>query len=162
MKEVSRRAHYPQFPFESAGRNQSLSLYEAMATHLTAFITSADLTTFLGAEKEKLTANGMTAAKFARVIAEINSEIDGYVQYRELEFTPDALKNHACVIARYRLHQDKASERMKDEYDDSLAFFAKVASGAWALPYAVPAQDSTASAGVWFTAKPARFTGRAF
>jgi phage gp36-like protein len=132
---------------------------------MTAYLTSSDLDTFLGAEITSLTAGGLTPERYAQTIADINDEVNGYVGPRILASVPNALKHHACAMARFRLHKDKVSERMKQDLDIALKFFAKVEAGTWALPLAddpATAENESAGAGGWFSAQPSRFTGRGY
>lgn len=134
-----------------------------MSDPITTFITSTDLDTYLStAEKTALTASGMSAERYTQTIADINSEVAGYVGARALASVPGALIQHACAMARYRLHKDARSDAMQKDMDLALAFFKAVANGSWALPLIVdPTAVDNTGLGVVFTARPSRFTGRA-
>jgi len=132
---------------------------------MTEYITPSDLDTFLGAELARLTTAGLTPERYAQVISDINDEVGGYVGPRVLAYVPAALKHHACAIARYRLNKDNVSERIKQDVDLANRFFAKVEAGTWLLPLAddpATAENESSGAGIWFSAQPSRFTGRAF
>ena len=135
-----------------------------MSDPITTFILAADLDTFISpAEKVQLTTAGMSTARYTQTIADINSEVLGYIGTRQLASVPAALIQHACAMARYRLHKDKRSEAMQKDLDLALAFFKAVASGAWALPLVPdPLTPEATGAGVWFTARPSVFNGQAY
>ena len=127
----------------------------------TTFITAADLDTFISAdEKTRLTTAGLTPERYAQAIEDANSEVAGYVGPRTLASIPGALKQHACAITRYRLHKDKASERIQADFDNAMAFLKLVAKGDWVLPVVVdPVVPESTGLGVYFTSKSSRFDG---
>lgn len=133
-------------------------------TPLTVFITAADLDAFLGAdEKTRLTMAGLTAERFDAAIADVNDEIAGAVGAKVLASVPKAFIHHGCSIARYRLHKDKATERMKADLDIAVKYFSDVQKGLVYLPLAVdPNASEPVTAGGWFTAQPSRFSGKAY
>ncbi len=130
------------------------------------YITLSDLDTFLGeSEKTRLTNAGITAERYAATLSDVNQEVALYVGGRVLAFVPGALKYHACAITRYRLFKDKAPEKVKEEHDIAQRFFKQVLDGTFPLPIAddpATPENESASAGVWFSAEPARFTRRGF
>lgn len=65
--------------------------------------------------------------------------IDGYVsaQYAlPLATTPPLLTDLACVIARYRLWKDRASEQVRLDYEDAISTLKRIAGGTVRLPVA--------------------------
>lgn len=135
-----------------------------MPTPINVFVTAADLDTAIGSdEHSRLAAAGITPERFAAVVADVNDEIAGAVGAKVLAAVPKAFVHHGCAIARYRLHKDKATERMKDDQDAATKYFSEVQRGNVYLQLAAdPASDQTTGAGVWFTASPPRFTGTAY
>lgn len=131
---------------------------------MTEFITATDLDTFIDErEKESFTSSGLSPERYLQLIDDTNSEISGYVGARVLASVPTAFKHHACALARYRLWKDQASPRIIHDMELANKFFKAVADGSWALPLVPdPASPEPAGLGVWFTAQPSRFTGRAY
>lgn len=128
----------------------------------TTFITAADLDTFITASEKALLTNAglLTPERYAQAIEDANSEVAGYVGNKTLSSIPGALKRHTCVIARYALFKDKASEKVQKEYDNAMAFLKLVANGTWALPVVEdPAVPESTGLGVYFTVKTSRFDG---
>lgn len=129
------------------------------------FITAAALDVYLGDEKARLEAAGITAERYTATVAEVQDEVAGYVGPRTLTHVPSALTHHACAIARYRLWRDKVTEKVKEDHDLALKFFQAIQAGRYSLPLAddpdTP-EDESASLGVWFTAPPRRLTGSAW
>jgi phage gp36-like protein len=131
----------------------------------TQYITPAQLDVYLGDEKARLLTAGLTPERYAQAIADISDEIAGYVGARVLAAVPAAFVHHGCAIARYRLNRDKASERQQKDLDLANKYFSDVQKGNVYLVLAddpsTPENESL-TAGVWFSAQPSRFTGRAY
>lgn len=65
-------------------------------------------------------------------IEDASVEVDGYVsrQYPlPLPMVTKSLKRAVAVIARYYLWKDKASEQIRQDYEDAIKWLDKVASG---------------------------------
>lgn len=65
-------------------------------------------------------------------IADAAGEINGYLQGRyRLPFAtvPTVLKRIACDIARYFLYDDKATDQVRQRYDDAIKFLMGAAKG---------------------------------
>ena len=131
----------------------------------TEYLTPSQLDVYLGDEKTRLLAAGLTFERYAQAIADINDEIAGYVSARVLAAVPAAFVHHGCAVARYRLNRDKATERQQKDLDLANKYFGDVQKGLVYLPLAddpsTPENESS-TAGVWFSARPSRFTGRAY
>lgn len=57
-------------------------------------------------------------------------EVDGYIGVRyslPIAETPQNLKRLVCDIARYRLWKSRASEEVRQRYEDAIAFLKRVA-----------------------------------
>ncbi|WP_308569911.1 phage protein Gp36 family protein [uncultured Haemophilus sp.] len=62
--------------------------------------------------------------------------IDSYLAGRytlPLTSVPAVLSRHCCYLARYFLEKNRATEQARQDYEDSLRFLEKVASGAISL-----------------------------
>ena len=62
--------------------------------------------------------------------------IDSYLAGRytlPLTSVPAVLSRHCCYLARYYLEKNRATEQARQDYEDSLRFLEKVASGAISL-----------------------------
>lgn len=72
-------------------------------------------------------------------IAQADAEIDGYlgvVITLPLVGVPELVKNISCVIARYRLHENQATERVRQDYEDAVRMLRDIAGGRLALSVA--------------------------
>lgn len=81
-------------------------------------------------------------------LASADNLIDGYVgaQYAlPLAATPALLTELACDIARYRLWKDRASEQVRQGYEDAIDTLKRIAAGSVRLP--VPSGGTAAAAG---------------
>lgn len=80
----------------------------------------------------------------ASAIEDACVEVDGYVarQYAlPLPVVTRSLKRAVAVIARYYLWKDKASEQIRQDYEDTIKWLDKVASG---KVYLIFGTDATA------------------
>lgn len=67
-----------------------------------------------------------------KALADADAEINGYLAGRytlPLVSTPLILVGHACDIARFRLYDDRATEAVRQRYDDAIKYLGKVAEG---------------------------------
>lgn len=128
-----------------------------------AYLTAEALDDYLGAtEKTRfLSAGGVSAEQYAALVAAVSDEVAGYVGDRALSRVPAAMTLHACAVARYRLYRDKASEAVRAQFEDAMAYLRAVQAGKISLPVAQPADDpatpedeSQANAAAWITSKP--------
>ncbi len=65
-------------------------------------------------------------------LADADAEIDGYLAGRytlPLQTVPEALRRIACDVARYHLHDDRATEQVTKRYDDAIKFLRMVSKG---------------------------------
>lgn len=71
------------------------------------------------------------------VLADADVEIDGYVSVLytlPLLTAPALLKQLACDISRYRLWKDRASEQVRQGYEDAVATLKRISAGTVRLP----------------------------
>ena len=67
-----------------------------------------------------------------RALDDAKHEIDSYLTGRydlPLAETPGVLVRRACDIARYFLYEDRASETVRQRYDDAVSWLRKVSEG---------------------------------
>lgn len=127
------------------------------------FITLAALDTFLGAEKDRLVKAGLTLERYAQVIADVNDEIAQNCMGKTVAVVPNAFVHHGCVMARYRLFQDKVTEKMAADLVIATAYFKDVRATNIFVQYAeAPTTPDTADSGVWYTSRPNIFKGFVF
>ena len=72
-------------------------------------------------------------------IAQADAEIDGYlgvVVALPLSSTPELVRNLSCAIARYRLHENQASERVAEDYKDAVRMLRDISAGRLSLSIA--------------------------
>lgn len=81
----------------------------------------------------------------ARALADADAEIDSRISVRyavPVSPTPAAVLDAACRIARYKLHEDRAPEKVRNDYKDAIAWLDAVAAGRANLPGAALAETS--------------------
>lgn len=82
-------------------------------------------------------------AVLARAIADAEAEIDSYLAARyqlPLPSVPTVLTRVGCDIARYRLWNDRASDEVRQRYEDARRLLEALAAGKVAL--GLPAADT--------------------
>lgn len=97
-----------------------------------------------------------------QALADASAEMDGYLasRYRlPLPSVPEVLRRICCAIARYRLWEDLASERVRQDYEDARRFMEALSRGdvSLGLPADLPAPQPVAGVA---HAAPARVFGR--
>lgn len=106
-----------------------------------AYATVADLVARYGEDEMIQRTDRVNAGVIAQDIAQkalddAAAEIDGYLASRyklPLPTVPPHLARIACAIARYRLWEDLASERVRQDYEDSRRFLEALAKGTVSL-----------------------------
>ncbi len=124
---------------------------------------------FGDAELKQLTdrVNGATidATVVAAALADADAEIDSYLVQRytlPLSVTPDVLKRVACEVARYRLYSNQsaeASETVRNNYKDAVAWLRDVAAGRANLDPNSSAALPTSAGGPQYKAPDRVFNG---
>ncbi len=100
----------------------------------------------------------------ARALADADGEIDARISVRFAVplagDAPPVVVDVACRIARYKLHGDKATERIRADYEDAMRFLADVAARRANIPgLTEPTVGGVSNAGpVAVAAPPVRFT----
>lgn len=75
-------------------------------------------------------------SKVNEALEDASQTIDSYLagRYRlPLNAVPSVLERHCCYIARYFLEKNRATDQARLDYEDSIRFLEKVASGAISL-----------------------------
>lgn len=84
----------------------------------------------------------------ARCLANADAEINGWIAGRyttPLNPVPQILVEKECVLARYYYHRAKATERVRSDYEDAMAWLQNVAKGLVSLGnVAGPTQPASA------------------
>lgn len=84
-----------------------------------------------------------------RALEDAAAEIDSSLAARyalPVASVPPLLVRLACAIARYHLHDEAATQRIRDDYEDALKVLAEIRSGARLLPLAATDGGGTAPA----------------
>ncbi|MCX8016619.1 MAG: DUF1320 domain-containing protein [Rhodocyclaceae bacterium] len=112
------------------------------------YATPAMLAVRVGAERlieitDRMGAGAVDAAVAGKALMDAAAEIDGYLAVRytlPLATVPPMLARLACAIARYRLWEDLASERVRQEYEDARRVLEQLARGqvSLGLPASLP------------------------
>ncbi|HDR0920315.1 phage protein Gp36 family protein [Pasteurella multocida] len=74
--------------------------------------------------------------KVQEALEDASQTIDSYLagRYRlPLQTVPAVLERHCCYIVRYFLEKNRATDQARLDYEDSIKFLEKVASGSIAL-----------------------------
>ena len=74
--------------------------------------------------------------KVKEALDDASQTIDSYLAGRyslPLSTVPAVLERHCCYIARYFLEKNRATDQARLDYEDSIRFLEKVASGAISL-----------------------------
>lgn len=91
---------------------------------------------------------GIDATKVARALADADGEIDSYLRARyavPIASPPAEVVNAACNIARYRLHDDAATEDIRRRYEDVRAWLRDVSKGAASIDAPATGSDASSS-----------------
>ena len=84
-----------------------------------------------------------------RAIEDARGEIDSYLSPRyavPLASVPESVRSVACVIARYRLHDDRATERIRYDYEAAIRWLRDVSTGRAVIAELVPVGRSVGAA----------------
>lgn len=96
---------------------------------LTAAAGGADMSGWASGDVEAVTE---VMASINQALEDAQSAIDGYLAARygtPMPTPPAVVKRLACDIARYYLHDDRATETIQKRYDAAIAFFRDVSAG---------------------------------
>ncbi|TCS69766.1 phage gp36-like protein [Sulfuritortus calidifontis] len=118
------------------------------------YATAADLITRYGEDEliqltDRVGAGVVDTAIVSRALDDAEAEIDGYLaaRYRlPLPTTPALLARIACDIARYRLWEDRASDEVRQRYEDARRLLENISSGraSLGLPAGLPPESQPA------------------
>lgn len=89
-----------------------------------------------GEQSIKTLAVSADSSKVAEALEDASQTIDSYLAGRytlPLKSVPAVLERHCCYIARYFLEKNRATEQARRDYDDSIRYLEKVASGTISL-----------------------------
>ena len=89
-----------------------------------------------GEQSIKTLAISADSPKVAEALEDASQTIDSYLAGRytlPLKSVPAVLERHCCYIARYFLEKNRATEQARRDYDDSIRYLEKVASGTISL-----------------------------
>jgi phage gp36-like protein len=119
------------------------------------YASQADLTTRYGEKEIALATDRVSgavidAAVVTRALADADALIESWLSARyavPVTPVPALLTDIACQIARYRLNEDAASERVRDDYKGALAQLKALAAGDAVLTGAAPAGSAGAVPG---------------
>jgi phage gp36-like protein len=95
----------------------------------------------------------------ARALTDTDSLINSYLAGRytvPLITVPSVLNAYACSIARFKIHRDRASERVAADYSEALKWLGLVSAGAVSLADAEDAPTEQTSGSTVKTNSPAR------
>lgn len=84
----------------------------------------------------RLSDGRLDETKVEESLEDASQTIDSYLAGRyplPLNSIPAVLVRHCCYLARYFLEKNRATEQARQDYEDSIRFLEKVASGAISL-----------------------------
>ncbi len=131
------------------------------------YATQQDLVDRFGAQElarltDKDLGETINASTVDRALADTDAEIDSYLSKRvatPLSPAPALVNAHACTIARYRLHGDMVTDRIRDAYKDARAWLEKAAKGEVSID-GLQVAEGAASADMPLVEGPERIFGR--
>ncbi|PHO20057.1 hypothetical protein CQR79_09200 [Aggregatibacter actinomycetemcomitans] len=100
------------------------------------YATAEGLVKRYGEQSIKTLAGSADSAKVAEALDDASQTIDSYLAGRytlPLKSVPAVLERHCCYIARYFLEKNHATDQARRDYDDSIRYLEKVASGTISL-----------------------------
>ncbi|WP_306603927.1 gp436 family protein [Azonexus sp.] len=105
------------------------------------YATQSDLEERFGSEElaqltDRVNGSIIDAAVVGRALADAHAEIDSHLAVRyplPLSSSPEVLVAIACDIARYRLHDERATEIVAKRYEEAARRLRALASGAAVL-----------------------------
>lgn len=108
-------------------------------------------------------AGEVDAAVVALALADAAAVVDSYLGVRYATPlplpAPPRVVDLACQIARYRLQEQRASDRVRQDYTDALAFLRDLSGGRATLPgLSLPVPPGQGSGVVGVAAPPVTFT----
>ena len=120
------------------------------------YATQDDLVKRFGAQEliertDPVNVAAIDADVVARILADADAEIDGYVAGRytlPLPSVPHLLVGIACDIARFRLMGESTTEETRKRYEDAVKLLKAIASGLVVLPNAVALVPSSSGVAV--------------
>lgn len=71
-------------------------------------------------------------AVLTQALLDADAEINGYLQARytlPLGSTPELIKRVACIIARYNLYEDVATDEVRRRYEDAVRMLKSISRG---------------------------------
>ncbi|QOF67441.1 DUF1320 family protein [Actinobacillus sp. GY-402] len=89
-----------------------------------------------GEQSIKTLAGQADSPKVTEALEDASQTIDSYLAGRytlPLKSAPAVLERHCCYIARYFLEKNRATDQARRDYEDSIRYLEKVASGAISL-----------------------------
>lgn len=109
-----------------------------------AYGTQADLIARYGepeiiqaSDRDDPPSGAIDSASVDRALDDASSEIDSYLATRytvPVASPPNVLKAAELVVARYRLHDDRATDRIRDDYKSIISWLRDVSTGKASLP----------------------------
>lgn len=117
----------------------------------------------LNTNRETPSTGVIVDAVLDEALADAEAEANGYLRVRmttPVNPVPTTLTQQVCAIARYRLWKERASEKVRQDYEDARAWLKDVAAGRVALGNSGDAPTLAPSRGApQVVARPRRFTG---
>jgi phage gp36-like protein len=118
------------------------------------YATIDDLVTRYGADElaqrtDRISGEILDESIVNRALADADAEIDSSIGRRyalPVASVPPLLVRIACTIARYHVHDEAATKRIRDDYDDAMKVLADIRDGRRTLPLATADGGGTAPA----------------
>lgn len=84
------------------------------------------------ADRDEPPAGAPDPAIVQRALDDATAEVDAYLATKyatPLVTVPNAVLSATCVISRYRLHDDKATEKIRTDYEDAIRWLKDISAG---------------------------------
>ncbi len=124
------------------------------------YATRTDLEDRAGVDELEQRESMLPAGAVAGALADADAEIDSYLAARyslPLASVPSLLKRVACVIARYNLLGEAASDRARADYEDARRLLVGLANGSVTLGLSAATEVATAAGGVAYESSDSVF-----
>lgn len=105
------------------------------------YINEQDLIERFGEREIRQLVQSIDDNAIVSAIQDASVEVDGYVarQYSlPLPYVTNSLKRATAIIARYYLHKERASDKVRQDYEDVIKWLDKVAKGQIFLVFDAP------------------------
>lgn len=130
------------------------------------YATQQDLIDRFGSQEllelsDRSRSGAIDGAVVARALGDAEAEINGYLSAKftlPLDPVPDTIARIASDIARYYLYDDRATEVVRDRYNNAIKFLKGVVAGDISIGVDAASESPAATGGPQYTSADREFT----